>query len=116
MRAVDHSLGRGRPIPLTVVDGFSGAAKSAVVRHSLLSVTDRRIAAVVRDLAPFLTDGAGDVQRDGPVAVWPNGSMAIATDDPTATVAVLGRREQPPEHVLVEADGAANPRRLSGYG
>jgi G3E family GTPase len=115
MRLVDSQHDRGRAIPLTVVDGLPGAGKSALVRHALLSANGHHIVGVVRRLEPLLTPDCG-ARRDGPVAVWPNGCMCIATDDATATLGVLARRDQLPDHVIVEADGDSNPRRLGGYG
>ena len=115
MRLVDSSHDRGRAIPLTVVDGLPGAGKSALVRHALLSANGHNVVAVVRALEPLLTPECG-ARRDGPVAVWPNGGMCSATDDATATLGVLARRDNQPDHVLVEADGESNPRRLGGYG
>jgi G3E family GTPase len=115
MRIVDHINERRRSIPLTVVDGLHGSGKSAIVRFAMQSANERRVAAIVRDLEPLIAE-APDVRREGQVAIWPNGSMSIATDDPTATLAVLSRRDEPPDHVLLEADGIANSRRLGGYG
>ncbi|HXT14776.1 MAG TPA: GTP-binding protein [Gemmatimonadaceae bacterium] len=114
MRVIEYGHERKRSIPLTVIDGRPGAGKSAVVRHAMLTASGQRVVAITRDLGALLP-GASDVRRDGPVAMWPNGSMAIATDDPTATLAMLARREAPPDHVIVEA-ADSNPRKLGGYG
>jgi G3E family GTPase len=76
--------------------------------------TTRRIVAIVRDHTPLLAD-APDVRRNGSVVEWPHGGVSIESDDPTATLAVLARQERRPDHVVVEADGATNPRRLGGY-
>jgi G3E family GTPase len=116
MRIPDSSQDRARAIPLTVVDGLPGAGKSAVVRNALRSANGYRVVALVRSLEPLLQQGADDVTRDGAVAVWPNGAMCIATDDATTTLGVLARRDERPDHVLVEADGGSNARRLGGYG
>ena len=103
MRAVDYTTERTRSIPLTAIDGRHGAGKSAIVRH-VMRASHGRITAVVRNLDRFVANDA-DIRRSGPVAVWPSGSMAVETDDPTATLALLARREEPPDHVLVEGDG-----------
>jgi G3E family GTPase len=114
MRVVDYTNERTRAIPLTAIDGHQGAGKSAIVRH-VMRAAHGRITAVVRSLDQLVADDP-DVRRSGPVALWPNGSMSVETDDPTATLALLARREEPPDHVLVEGDGTANTRRLDGYG
>src|SRR5438270_10739324 len=98
MRLVDYTNERTRSIPLTVIDGRRGAGKSAVVRHAVRSATGRRVTAVVRDLEALIANDA-DAQRNGSVATWPNGSTSIETDDPTATLALLVRRDEPPAHV-----------------
>ena len=114
MRVVDYTTQRTRSIPLTAIDGRPGAGKTAIVRH-VMRAANGRVTAVVRDLDRLIANDP-DVRRSGPVAVWPNGSMAVETDDPTATLALLARREEPPDHVLVEGDGSVNTRRLDGYG
>ena len=114
MRVVEYTTERTRSIPLTAIDGREGAGKSAIVRH-VMRAANRRVTAVVRNLDRFVANDP-DVRRSGPVAVWPSGSMSVETDDPTATLALLARREEPPDHVLVEGDGTANTRRLYGYG
>ncbi len=115
MRAVDYTTERTRSIPLTVIDGRHGAGKSTLVRHAMRAANGRRVTAVVRGIESLVANDS-DVKHAGSVAIWPNGSMSIETDDPTATLAMLARREDPPDHVLVEAEGPANARRISGYG
>ena len=105
MRVVDYTTQRTRSIPLTAIDGRPGAGKTAIVRH-VMRAANGRVTAVVRDLDRLIANDP-DVRRSGPVAVWPNGSMAVETDDPTATLALLARREEPPDHVLVEGVGGA---------
>jgi G3E family GTPase len=101
--------------PLTVIGGTAGAGKTTVIRHLLEYSTHCRIVAIVRDLDPLLADGATGARRNGSVVAWPNGCRAIASDDPTATLAVLKRDGPNAEHVVVEADGATHPRRAGGY-
>src|SRR5438270_13716485 len=100
MRVVNFTNERMRSIPLTVIDGLHGAGKSTLVRHTMCTASGRRVTAVVRDLEPLIAD-CPDVERVGSVAKWAHGTTAIATDDPTATLAMLARQNDPPEHVLV---------------
>ncbi len=122
MRAVHYSTDRRATIPLTVIGGPAGAGKSSVIRHVLGAEDGRRIVAVVRDVHSLLANRDGttttprDVKRDGTYVEWPNGCIAMASDDPTATLTALTLETSRPDHVLVEAGGAMNPRRLGGYG
>jgi G3E family GTPase len=75
----------------------------------------RRVIAVVRDITPLFANGTRGARREGVLAEWPNGCLSIASEDPTATLAVLARQVERPEHVIVEASSATNPRRLGGY-
>ncbi len=116
MRAVPYLADRRVTIPLTVISGPAGSGKTALLRHMMDASVDRRVVGVVRDLAPLLVDTPADVRRDGARVTWPNGCVAIASDDPTATLTVIARDSAPVDHVIVEADATRNPRRVTGYG
>lgn len=116
MRAVHYSADRRMTIPLTVISGPAGAGKSALLRHMMETTSGRRIVAVTRDLSPLLDDSPAAVRRDGARAVWPTGCSAIESADATATLTALARGDLRAEHVIVEADGSRNPRRVTGYG
>ena len=49
MRVVDYTTERTRSIPLTAIDGRSGAGKSSIVRH-VMRAAHGRVTAVVRNL------------------------------------------------------------------
>lgn len=117
MRVVDYSADRRMTIPLTVVGGPPGAGKSSLVRHFMETTTSRRIVAIVRDNTALLggDERSSGARKIGSVVEWPTGCSSIESDDPTATLAILARQDRRPEHVVVEADGAKNPRRLGGY-
>jgi G3E family GTPase len=115
MRLVDHAASARTSIPLTVIGGSPGAGKTTVIRHFLENSAHCRILAVVRDIAPFVSGAPSPRRRDGATLEWPNGCMAVASDDATATLATLRSDGCHTDHVLVEANGTANPRRTGGY-
>jgi G3E family GTPase len=115
MRLLDHSGDRRVSTPLTVVAGSAGAGKTTLIRHFLERSSHCRILAVVRDVAPLVAGDAAGARRRGANVEWPNGCRAVQSDDPTATLATLTQDGCTADHVVIEADGAGNPRRARGY-
>jgi len=115
MRFVDYSGDWRASTPLTVMNGFPGAGKTTIIRHLLENSSQCRIVAVVRDIEPLIAGSSRPLQRVGSVVQWENGCRAIESDDPTATLATLCRDGTKPDHVIVEMNGARNPRRAGGY-
>jgi G3E family GTPase len=102
-------------IPLTLVVGPSGAGKSTLVRHLIRQTTDRCLAIVVDD--DQVIDPSMITKRDGGWFALRNGCVCfIAEHDAAATLASLARQTPRPNHVVVDVDGWADPRRLAGYG
>ena len=114
MRVASFTDNRRMSIPLTVISGPAGAGRTSLVRHLMQATADRRVVAVVRELSPFLAD-AGGIRREGAILEWRSGCFTVASDDPTATLAVLARRQDRPEHVIIDVDGSVSPLRASGY-
>ena len=115
MRFIDHAADARTSIPLTVIGGSAGSGKTTVIRHLLENSAHCRILAVVRDIAPLLGGTESPPRRDGATLEWPNGCMAIGSDDATATLATLRSNGCHTDHVIVEANGTTNPRRTGGY-
>ena len=117
MRVASFTDNRHMSIPLTVISGASGAGRTSLVRHLMRNTTGRRVVAVVRDVSPLLETraAAGGARREGAVVEWDSGCLAVASDDPTATLAVLARQQERPDHVIIDVDGPVSPLRASGY-
>lgn len=98
------------PVPILLVTGFLGAGKTTVVNHLLERAEGRRIAAVVNDFGAINIDaeliaGAGD----GVVSLA-NGCICCTLEgDLLRTIASLLRRDPPPEFIVIETSGIADP-------
>jgi G3E family GTPase len=106
----------GRRVPVTLVGGYLGAGKTTLINR-LLQRTDRPIAVLVNDIGSVNIDAALVRQRssdtieltDGCVCCSLSRGLADAFDD-------LRGRATPPEHVIIELSGVADPRRVMPWG
>lgn len=102
----------GRRVPVTLLGGYLGAGKTTVI-NSMLAATDRPIAVLVNDVGEVNVDASlirrrhGDTIEltDGCVCCSLAGGLAEAFNGLTA-------REVPPDHVIVELSGIADPARV----
>lgn len=106
----------GRRVPVTLLGGYLGAGKTTVI-NEMLAATDRPIAVLVNDVGEVNVDASlvrrrhGDTVEltDGCVCCSLAGGLAEAFDG-------LRDREAPPEHVIVELSGIADPARIVPWG
>lgn len=106
----------GRSVPMTLLGGYLGAGKTTVLNR-LLATADRPIAVLVNDAGEVNIDAALIRRRnrdtieltDGCVCCSLSGGMGEAIDK-------LRERETPPEHVVVELSGVADPVRVAPWG
>lgn len=99
-------------IPLTIIGGFLGAGKTTLVNH-LLATGARRFGVIVNEFGSLGVDGALietlTPDEDG-VTELANGCLCcFGRDDLVEALVKLGLREAPPEHILVELSGVADP-------
>jgi len=102
----------GRRVPVTLLGGYLGAGKTTVV-NELLARTDRPIAVLVNDVGAVNVDAAlirrhhGDTIEltDGCVCCSLSRGLVDAFDQ-------LRARAEPPDHVVVELSGVADPGRV----
>ena len=102
----------GRRVPVTLLGGYLGAGKTTVV-NEVLAATDQPIAVLVNDVGEVNVDASlvrrrhGDTIEltDGCVCCSLAGGLAAAFDD-------LRERDVPPDHVIVELSGIADPARV----
>jgi len=103
------STGR-EPIQLTVIGGFLGAGKTTLLNALLRDAGDRRLAVLVNDFGAINIDAELVQSRDGEMVSLKNGCICCGVaGDFIGELALLRDRADPPEHVVVEASGVADP-------
>ena len=105
------------PIPLTVIGGYLGAGKTTLINQLLRRNAGRRLALVVNDFGSINIDAALIAQHDGETVSLTNGCICCSMANGFLTaVTQLRDRPDPPEHIIVEASGVADPMKLGQYG
>ncbi|MFN3265868.1 MAG: CobW family GTP-binding protein [Deinococcales bacterium] len=97
-------------IPVTVVGGFLGAGKTTLVNH-LIQNGNKRFGVIVNEFGDVNVDGAliENIDEEG-VTEFSNGCLCCAgRDDLAEAMLKLSLRKNPPQHLLVELSGLADP-------
>ncbi|HUR87900.1 MAG TPA: GTP-binding protein [Ramlibacter sp.] len=98
-------------LPLTVIGGFLGAGKTTLVNRLLAEPHGRRIAVLVNDFGRINIDAALIRSRTADTIELANGCACCSVaGDLARTIVELAQREAPPEAIVVEASGLADPR------
>ena len=106
----------GRRVPLTFVAGYLGAGKTTLINH-LLKSADRPIAVIVNDMGQVNIDARLIRKHTGDTIELTDGCICCsAIDGFGAAFDTIRDRETPPEHVVVELSGVAEPARLLPWG
>ena len=105
------------PIDLTVIGGFLGAGKTTLLNALLRDAGDRRLAVLVNDFGAINIDAELVQAREGEMISLRNGCICCGVSgDFIGELALLRDRDDPPEHVVVEASGVADPGAIVGLG
>lgn len=106
----------GRRVPLTFVGGYLGAGKTTVI-NEVLAQTDRPIAVLVNDVGAVNVDSALLAKSNGDTIELTNGCVCCSLIDGFgAAFDQLRARPTPPDHVIVELSGLADPQRMVPWG
>jgi G3E family GTPase len=103
-------------IPVTVIGGYLGSGKTTLLNQMLRQSAGRRIAVLVNDFGDIGIDGDLIAAADGDTITLTNGCVCcmIGSDLMTALWSVRDRAE-PPDHVIIEASGIADPAPISHH-
>ncbi len=105
------------PIPrVTVITGFLGAGKTTLVNHLLTTDHGRRIAVIVNEAGEIGIDGDLIVSSDEEIIELANGCVCCTISvrsDLTKVIKKLLARPVPPNYLLIEASGLADPAPLT---
>lgn len=103
-------------IPITVIGGYLGAGKTTLVNHVLRS-TDERIAVIVNDFGEISIDEDLIVAADSDKLTLANGCICCTLADGfAAALNTVLSADVPPERLLIEASGVADPAQIAAYG
>ncbi len=104
------------PIAVTVIGGYLGAGKTTLVNHLLRTGTGRRTTVLVNDFGSIAIDQDLIVATDGSTVTLANGCVCCGLSG-TLMDTMLAIRDQPnpPEHLVIEASGVADPGPISHH-
>ncbi|MGI9596554.1 MAG: CobW family GTP-binding protein, partial [Acidimicrobiales bacterium] len=100
----------GRRVPVTLLGGYLGSGKTTVI-NELLARTDRPIAVLVNDVGEVNVDASLISRRHGDTIELTDGCVCCSLNHGLAEAFdQLRRRAEPPDHVVLELSGVADPR------
>ena len=101
-------------VPMSVLGGFLGAGKTTMLNRILSGGHGVRYAVLVNDFGELAVDGSLVSAHDGETVTFANGCVCCSMgDDLVVTLDRLLDGDRPPEHILVEASGVADPRAIA---
>ncbi len=105
----------GRRVPVTLLGGYLGAGKTTVINELLLG-TDRPIAVLVNDVGSVAIDAALIRRRHGDTIELTDGCICCSLRAGLADAFDgLRGRPTPPEHLVIELSGVADPRQVIAW-
>lgn len=103
-------------IPTIILGGYLGAGKTTLINHLLSADHGRRIAVLVNDFGAVNIDAALIENADDQTISLTNGCVCCSiTDDLGSALDAQTGRGDPPEHIVIEASGVAEPARMALY-
>lgn len=104
------------PIPVTVIGGYLGAGKTTLVNRLLREPAGERLAVLVNDFGAVGIDAELIEAFDGRTMSLTNGCICCSLVDGFAEVLTeLRDGDRPPDRVVVETSGVADPRAVAQW-
>lgn len=109
-------MSQKKTIPTTVLAGFLGSGKTTLVNHLLRNAGGRRILVLVNDFGSIPIDTDLIESEDGTTLTLANGCAccSMGADLYDAFNQVLDF-SPPPDQLIIEASGVAEPRRIANF-
>ena len=102
----------GRRVPMTLLGGYLGSGKTTLL-NDLLRRTDRPIAVLVNDVGEINIDAALLQRRSADTIELTDGCVCCSISESLGTtLAEMRRRPTPPDHVVIELSGVADPTQV----
>ena len=103
-------------IPISIVGGYLGAGKTSLINHVLAGKHGRRVTVLVNDFGAINIDATLIADSADDTISLTNGCACCAIqDDLGAALQVQIERTLPPDHILIEMSGVAEPARIRRY-
>jgi G3E family GTPase len=101
-------------LPLTVISGFLGAGKTTLLNRLLSEPQGRRLAVLVNDFGNINIDAALIKSRSEDAISLANGcACCTVAGDLTRALIKLSDSPEPPDAIILEASGLADPRGIA---
>ncbi len=101
-------------IPLTIIGGFLGSGKTTLLNRLLADPQGHRFAVIVNDFGAINIDKKLVASHDGQTIALANGCVCCSIGDNfLRTLLTVVQAIPPPDHIVVEASGVADPARIA---
>lgn len=106
----------GSRAPFTLIGGYLGAGKTTVLNGLIRAAGGRRWAVLVNDVGAVNVDATLIASHDGDTLALTNGCVCCSiADDLGMTLESIRGWAEPPDHVVMELSGVAEPARVAPW-